>query len=403
MADRHGGDDVVSIPRLKLQTDYGQALMWSKGYAADETRAAFTRATELAAKSDDPSEAYVAYFGRWARHFMRGEFQKAGEIAESFLHEAETAKRISAIGAARNYLGLTRIFAGNLSEARTNLEHAFAGCGPTSDNMPPKIPSPYRTNAASYLALVAWQVGDPWRARQLSDQAIQQATSLGHIQTTANAYLFRTILETFREDPAAALHSVELMLGVATEYEMELYVAYGGVYSVWARGRLQLPPAGATDLRNAIDAYAKLGNKLSAPLFLGLLAECEAGVQNVGVAGPIIDDALARATETGERLTDAFLHRVRGDILLKREPADPTPAEEAYRTAIAIAKQQGARSYRLRASLALAKLYQSTGRPADAHAVLAPALEGFSPTPEMPEIAAAQALLGELLAPDRKV
>ena len=45
---------------------------------------------------------------------------------------------------------------------------------------------------------------------------------------------------------------------------------------------------------------------------------------------------------------------------------------------------------------ALAKLYRSTGRPADAHAVLGPALEGFAPTPEMPEITEAQALLGTL-------
>jgi predicted ATPase len=93
---------------------------------------------------------------------------------------------------------------------------------------------------------------------------------------------------------------------------------------------------------------------------------------------------------------EPYLHRLRGDILLKRDPADPAPAEDAYRTALAIAKQQGARTYELLASLSLAKLYQSTGRPADAHAVLAPALEGFSPTPEMPEIAEAQALLAAL-------
>ncbi len=42
-----------------------------------------------------------------------------------------------------------------------------------------------------------------------------------------------------------------------------------------------------------------------------------------------------------------------------------------------MAKQQATRSFQLRAALSLAKLYQSTGRPADAHAVLAPALEGF--------------------------
>ena len=50
----------------------------------------------------------------------------------------------------------------------------------------------------------------------------------------------------------------------------------------------------------------------------------------------------------------------------------------------------------LLASLSLAKLYQSTARPADAHAVLAAAREGLTPTLEMPEIAEAQALLESL-------
>ena len=71
-------------------------------------------------------------------------------------------------------------------------------------------------------------------------------------------------------------------------------------------------------------------------------------------------------------------------------------ADEAFQSALAIAKEQGARSWGLRAALSLAKLYQSTGRPVEAHAILAPALEGFAPTPEMPEIAEAQALLAAL-------
>jgi hypothetical protein len=79
--------------------------------------------------------------------------------------------------------------------------------------------------------------------------------------------------------------------------------------------------------------------------------------------------------------------------LLERDPANPAPAEDAFRTAIVVAQEQGARSWGLRAALSLAKLYQATARSTEAHAVLAPALEGFSPTPEMPEIAEAQALL----------
>jgi predicted ATPase len=78
------------------------------------------------------------------------------------------------------------------------------------------------------------------------------------------------------------------------------------------------------------------------------------------------------------------------------DPANPEPVEESFLSAIAVAREQGARSFELRAALSLAKLYQSTARPADAYAVLAPALEGFPPTPEMPEIAEALGLLAEV-------
>ena len=136
------------------------------------------------------------------------------------------------------------------------------------------------------------------------------------------------------------------------------------------------------------------------PFVQGLLAEIEA--EEEGAAGALtqIDEALALASETGELWTDAFLHRIRGEILLKRDQANPAPAEDAFLTAIAIAQQQKARSFELQAALSVAKLYQSTNRAADAYAILAPALKGFLPTPEFPEIAEAQALLAALAATD---
>jgi len=108
------------------------------------------------------------------------------------------------------------------------------------------------------------------------------------------------------------------------------------------------------------------------------------------------DEALALAAEIGEHWSDVFLHRLRGKILLKRHQANMTAAEDALRAAVAIAQQQKARSFELRAALDLARLYNSTSRAADAHALLASALKGFSPTPEFPEIAEAQALFSAL-------
>ena len=115
-----------------------------------------------------------------------------------------------------------------------------------------------------------------------------------------------------------------------------------------------------------------------------------------------MDAALALAVETGERWTDALSHRIRGDIVLKVAiPTTARSAEEAFLAAVAVAQRAGVRgASALRAALSLAQLYQSTGRPADAHAVLAPALEGFAPTPELPEIDGGQALLAALAETD---
>ena len=134
------------------------------------------------------------------------------------------------------------------------------------------------------------------------------------------------------------------------------------------------------------------------PFYDALLAQLEVETLGPAVALERIENALALADRVEFRCELSFMHRTRGDILCKFDPADPVPQEDAYRRAITIANEQGARSPQLLASLALAKVYQSTGRRADALAILAPALEGFSPTPEMPEIAQAQALLAAIEA-----
>ena len=137
---------------------------------------------------------------------------------------------------------------------------------------------------------------------------------------------------------------------------MDLHAAIGEVYASWARGRLGDPGSGASNMREALKTFFAQGNRLFVPYFLGLRAELEAETGSADVALTLIDEGLAISQETGERLTDSILYRLRGDILLKRDPANPAPAEEAFRAAVAIAQAQKARSLELQAALSLAKL-----------------------------------------------
>jgi predicted ATPase len=127
-----------------------------------------------------------------------------------------------------------------------------------------------------------------------------------------------------------------------------------------------------------------------------LLAEIEAEAESTKGALRRINNALELAVETGERWSDALLHHLRGKIRLKRDPANTAPAEEAFKTAIAIARQQKAKSFELQVALSLGSLYRASGRATEARAILGPALEAFRPTPEFPEIAKAQTLLAAL-------
>jgi predicted ATPase len=213
----------------------------------------------------------------------------------------------------------------------------------------------------------------------------------------AHPLYWKSHLEILRGDPAAALIAAEALEELGREHGMLLWRVAAELGAGWARGRLHDAAGGAEDLRRAqTDRVHQDATKFDTWFFTGLLAELEAETLGLESALARIDEAIALARQVENRCNLPFLHLLRGRLLLERDPSNPAAAEEAFRTALAIAQEQGARSWGLRAALSLAKLYQSTARHVDAHAVLAPALEGFRPTPEMPEIAEAQDLLERL-------
>jgi hypothetical protein len=149
------------------------------------------------------------------------------------------------------------------------------------------------------------------------------------------------------------------------------------VYASWAC------TAGSTILKlgrgacaEALNTYSAQGNRIFVPYFLGLRAELEAKTRSADFALTSIDEGLAISQETGERISSYI-----GCAATSSWSAIPRNLRLPKRP-VAIAQAQKARTFELQAALSLAKLYQSTRRPAEARAALVPALKGFSPTPE---------------------
>jgi predicted ATPase len=129
--------------------------------------------------------------------------------------------------------------------------------------------------------------------------------------------------------------AAEALTGVSREHGLAFYLAYGAIYSAWARARLGDEEAGITVLRQALTALTEQGIKGGVPFLQALLAEIEAKPGSTEGALTRIDAAMALANETGEHQSDGFLHRVRGDTLLKRDRSNSAAAKDSFLTAIA--------------------------------------------------------------------
>ena len=290
--------------------------------------------------------------------------------------------------------GITCWFAGEYREARDRLERALALFQPgRNDDLAFRFAWDPGVAAMANLATVSWPLGEVDRAVSLNDRMQTRIADLTHVGTLAPGRIHAALFELMRGDRARAAPNALELARLAREHDLPMYRAFGVFLEGLGIATSGAISSGLDDMRRGVELLREQNVLWFEGLLTVALAETEARAGDPDRAVATLDEALATCDRTGYRAFEAELHRARGDILLKRDPANPAPAEEALRTAIAVAKRQGTRSFELRAALSLAKLYQSTGRPVDAHAVLAPALEGFSPTPEMPEIAEAQALL----------
>jgi predicted ATPase len=387
--------DAARRQRLtQLNIAYGNALIAARGFGAPETTEAFARARESAFGDKDASERLAADYGLWVGSLVRGELSPMRAYAETFLGDVAAKPDWPEAGVAHRAQGITHWFAGEFIEARHHLERALALFqSGRDDDLAFRFGQDAGVAAMLFLALTLWPLGDIGRAVALVGDAEARIAGLPHIGTRAFGRMHAALFALMLGDMSRAAPNAAELARLTRDHDLPVWRAFGVFLEGSAGARSGPAGGGLEDMRRGVE----LLREQNIPWLDGLLkiplAEAEARAGNVDHALAVLDEALATCERIGHRTFEAELHRVRGDTLLKRDPANPSLAESALGRAIEIARGQGTRSFELRAALSLAKLYQATGRPADAYALLAPALVGFTPTPEMSEIAEAQALL----------
>jgi predicted ATPase len=151
-------------------------------------------------------------------------------------------------------------------------------------------------------------------------------------------------------------------------------------------------------LNSGITASRTAGATIWVPFFLPHLARAHAELGQFEEAWRCVGEAMTTVETTRERWCEAEVHRMAGEIARKSPEPDAAKAEAHFDRALAVARQQQAKSWELRAAMSMARLWRGQGKQGEALALLAPVYGWFTEGFDTLDLKEAKALLDELSA-----
>ena len=289
-----------------------------------------------------------------------------------------------------------RLHLGKIAETSAQLEGIIASRDPI------EVLQIQKSQGANYAALAMgwqshalWLLGYPQRALDGGVAAIKMAQDANQPFNQALAATYVALLQQLRAGEAVARAQAEQALSLSTTYQAPYYRNWANILATYAQALSRPDEEGIRRLRAALATFTASGAKLRLPYYLALLARLYLKAGRAAEALGCVERALDQGRAQNERVWDAELHRLRGEALLL-SGADVGDAEAALLRAIEIARAQSARSFELRATTSLARLWGAQRRHDEARARLAGIYDWFTEGFETPDLRAAQRLLAAL-------
>jgi len=381
---------------LELQIALAGALTVVKGYAHSEVATAFDRAHSLI--SETGRAGTVVHFsmlrGLWAAEFVGGKPKAALDHANEFLLLAQSQRDSLVLATGHWLVGRVLIAVGDYPAAASQLERAV-GSYRASEHRPfdPRLGADIGVTAVAAWALALWHRGYPDQASKAMDEALQRARQLRHPHTLAYALLIIGLAALSARKTAETEEFGDELVALSDEHRFAFFSGFGQIFQGCALAQRGQGRAAVQRIREGMATAEATGWRSHEPAFHGLLAEALALTGAIDEGLTVLAEALATAEVSGARGADAELHRLRGDLLRRSPPPDWREVEACFRTALAIAREQGTRGFELRAAISLARLLSDKGWHDEARDLLGPIYDGFIEGFDTQDLKEAKALL----------
>jgi predicted ATPase len=391
--------------QIRLQVALITPLSHVKGYAAPETKAAVEQARlfieqveELGEPPEDPLLLFSVLYSFWVANFVSFNGALCSDLAAQFLALAEKQRATVPLMIGHRITGISVLHTGNIARGRAHLDYAIALYDPAEHRpLAMRFGQDSKVSILTFRSLALWLLGYPQAALADVEHALKDSREIGQAPTLMNALGLTTWTLIHCGNYAAASIQLNEVVTLADEKGALLWKPLG-MTNQGILFALAGKAASAVQMIASAIASRSTGSTLWAPMHLSYLAMAHAKLGQLPEAWRCTGSAMTAVETTREKWCEAEVHRIAGEIVLMSPPPDAAKAEAYFERALAVARQQQAKSWELRAAMSMARLWRDQGERQQAHDLLAPVYGWFTEGFDTLDLKEAKALLEQLRA-----
>jgi predicted ATPase len=398
------GTPALRREQIKLQVALITPLLHVKGYAAAETKAAAEQARSLIEQAEslgepleDPLLLFSVLYAFWTANYVAFNGDVIRDLAAQFLALAEKQRATVTLMVGHRLMGISSLSMGDIAAGRGHCDQTIALYDPAEHRpLATRFGMDSRVSALSYRSWALWLLGYPEAALRDADDALKDAREIGQAATLMYALGHAAISYTLRGDHAAAAAQAQEGVALAEEKGSLFWKAFGMANQGLVSATTEIASNAIQMLTSGIASCRTTGATLWLPLYLPRLARAHAELRQFEEAWRCIGEAMTAVETAKEKWCEAEVHRIAGEIALKSSAPDAAKAEGYFERALAIAREQKAKSWELRTAMSMARLWRDQGKPLQARKLLAPVYGWFTEGFDTLDLKEAKALLEEL-------
>ena len=250
-----------------------------------------------------------------------------------------------------------------------------------------------RAHSLCYRSWAFWFLGYPKAAILDARHAVHGAREMGLAGTLMNTLALTSLTHVFCGDYTTATAQLDELAGLAEKKGSLYWKAFATWLQGWLLALIGNAPEAVGILTSGVAAWRSTGATLFAPLQLSYLATTYAKLGQFDDARRSLSEAATAMEASKEMWFEAEANRLAGEIALISPEPDTAKAEAYFERALAVARQQQAKSWELRTAMSLARLWRDQGKPQQARELLAPVYGWFTEGFDTLDLNEAKALL----------